>query len=334
MIRAGYTLSNYLEGAGTNLRLAINPPFAVEHDNQYSGSGNYKTLPGSTLDQGFTPFVGNAGDQFHSVTLRVWDPNIRPAVANQWNLTIQRQFTPSTTISAAYVGQRSMHLMVPMPYFQKVLNSDGTVSPTRYLAGNPLLLADIGQISGTATIGNQDYDALQVSAQKRMSAGLQFSANYTGSKCITNSIGYYGQGGQAANTSAYFQNIYNAAAEWGPCDYHAAHNFVGNAIYSLPFGCGQKFGKNMNKAVDAVAGGWQASGILSLHTGFPLTINATDVSGTTSGGARANCIAPAVVYGTQNSPSGGYQWFNPANFAQSAARVSKPWTSLFRNSSP
>jgi hypothetical protein len=104
--------------------LAINPPFAVEHDNQYSGSGNYKTLPGSTLDQGFTPFVGNAGDQFQSVTLRVWDPNIRPAVAHQWNLTIQRQFTPSTTISAAYVGQRSTHLIVPMPYFQKVLHPE------------------------------------------------------------------------------------------------------------------------------------------------------------------------------------------------------------------
>jgi hypothetical protein len=319
VIRAGYTLSNFLEGTGTNLRLAINPPYAVEHDDQWSGSGNYKNLPGSTLDQGFTPFLGNAGDQFHSVTLRVWDPNLRPAVANQWNLTIQRQLSSSTTISAAYVGQRSTHLMVPMPYFQKVLNSDGTVSPTRYLAGNPSLLADIGQISGTASIGNQDYDALQVSAQKRMSEGLQFAANYTWSKCMTNSIGYYGQSGQAANASAYYQNIYNAAAEWGACDYDATHNFVGNAIYSLPFGRGQKFGKNMNKAVDAVAGGWQASGILSLHTGFPLTVNGTDVSGTTARGNRANCIAPAVVYGTQNSPSGGYQWFNPADFAQPSA---------------
>src|SRR5581483_2251513 len=98
VIRAGYSLSNFLEGTGTNLRLAINPPFAVEHDDQWSGSGNYKNLPGSTLDQGFTPFLANGGDQFHSVTLRVWDPNIRPAVANQWNLTVQRQLTASTTI--------------------------------------------------------------------------------------------------------------------------------------------------------------------------------------------------------------------------------------------
>lgn len=318
VIRGGYTLSNYLEGTGTNLRLPINPPFAVEHDNQYSGSGNFKTLPGSTLDQGFLPFVSNAGDQFHSVTLRVWDPFVRPAVANQWNLAVQQQLTPTTTVTAAYVGQRSTHLMVAMPYFQKVLNANGTVSPTQYLAGNPALLADIGQISGTSSLGNQDYDALQVSVQKRYSVGLQFSANYTYSKCMTNSIGYYGQGGQAATASAYFQNIYNAKAEWGPCDYDAAHNFVGNAVYTLPVGRDQMFGKGMNKALDMVVGGWQVGGILSLHTGFPLTVNATDVSGTTARAARANCIAPPDVFGDQNATQGGFQWFNPASYVQPA----------------
>ncbi len=318
VVRAGYTLSNYLEGTGTNLRLTINPPFAVEHDNQYSGSGNFKTLPGSTLDQGFSPFFSNPGDQYHSVTLRVWDPNVRPAVANQWNMTLQQQITNSTTVSASYVGQRSTHLMVAMPYFQKVLNPDGTVSPTRYLAGNPSLLADIGQISGTSSIGSQSYNALQLVLQKRLSSGLQTSLSYTWSKCLTNSIGYYGQGGQTANASAYFQNIYNMRAEWGACGYDATHNFIGNAVYSLPVGRNQKFGSNLNKAVDAVVGGWTVGGILSLHTGFPLTINATDVSGTTARAARANCVAPAVVYGEQNSPSGGYQWFNPADFAQPA----------------
>src|SRR6201999_3426397 len=118
--------------------------------------------------------------------------------------TLQKQLTSTMTLSAAYVGQRSTHLMVPMPYFQKVLNANGTVSPTRFLAGNPSLLADIGQISGTASIGNQDYDALQAVLQKRLSAGLQASLAYTYSKCMTNSIGYYGQGGQAANASAYY----------------------------------------------------------------------------------------------------------------------------------
>jgi len=152
--------------------------------------------------------------------------------------------------------------------------------------------------------------------QKRLSSGLQASASYTYSKCMTNSIGYYGEGGQTANASAYYQNIYNSAAEWGACGFDAAHNFVANAVYALPLGRNQRFGKGMNKALDAVVGGWTLSGILSLHTGFPLTITATDVSGTSSRGARANCVAPAQVFGAKNAPQGGYQWFNPADFAQ------------------
>jgi len=154
-----------------------------------------------------------------------------------------------------------------------------------------------------------------MTGNKRLSNGLQFQASYTYSKCMTNSIGYYGQGGQAATTSAYWQNIYNMVAEWGPCDYDATHNFVSNAIYSLPVGRGQKFGKNMPKALDAVIGGWKASGILSLHTGFPLTITSSDVSGTNARSARANCNAPGIVLGTDNSPSGGYQYFSPTPYS-------------------
>ena len=317
VVRAGYTLSNYLEGTGTNLRLPINPPFAVEHDAQYT-TAQYNNLPGSTLADGFLPFTTNPGNQFAGVTLRVWDPNVRPAVSNQWNFTLQQQFAGNMTLSAGYVGERTTHLMVPMPYFQKVLNPDGTVSPTEYLSGNPALLSEIGQISGTASIGNQDYDALQVSFQKRLSGGLEFALNYTYSKCMTNNLGYYGQAGQSGQSNYYYQNIYDAAAEWGPCDYDATHNFVGYFVYDLPLGRNRAFGKNMNKALDGVIGGWEVGGILSLHTGFPLTVTASDASNTLSRGARADCIAPGVVYGEQPSPAGGYQWFNPASYAQPA----------------
>jgi hypothetical protein len=244
---------------------------------------------------------------------------VRPAVSNQWNFTLQRQIAASATLAASYVGSRNTHLMVPMPYFQKVLNADGTVSPTRYLAGNPSLLADIGQVSGTASIGNQDYQALQIVMQKRLRSGLQSTLAYTYSKCMTNNIGYYGQGGQSDGASNYYQNIYNAAAEWGPCSYDATHNFTGSGIYDLPFGRAHAIGGNVSKAVDAIVGGWQASGILSLHTGFPITVTAADASGTLSRGARANCISPGRVFGEQNAPQGGYLWFDPSAYAQPAA---------------
>ena len=65
--------------------------------------------------------------------------------------------------------------MVPMPYFQKELNPDGTVTGSPYLSGNPTLYNEISQISGTASNGNQAYNALQAVLQKRFSNGLEYT---------------------------------------------------------------------------------------------------------------------------------------------------------------
>jgi len=309
VIRASYTLSSYLEGTGTNLRPTINPPFAHETDANYTSM----PYPGSTLDQGFSTLQGTAANPYAGALLRVWDPNVRPALSNQWNLSVQRQFAGSTTLQVAYVGQKSTHLMVPMPYAQLKLNADGSVSPSPYLSGNPQLAGD--QISGTASNGNQSYNALQAVLKKSLSNGLEYSVAYTYSKCMTDSSGYYGSwGGQATPTSPYFQNLYDQKAEWGPCYYDAGQILTSYATYDLPFGRGRKFGKDMNKVADAVIGGWQVNAILSLHGGFPLTISGSDASGTNSRGARANCLSPVNIFGRQNSPEGGYQWFDPSAF--------------------
>jgi TonB dependent receptor len=316
VLRGAYTMSSYLEGTGTNLRLPINPPFAGEHELDYTKLTT--GLPGSTLDQGFTPFATADVNPFAGATLRVWDPNVRPAVSNQWNFTVQQQLGSSTTVQVGYVGQRTNHLMVPMPYFQKRLLADGTVAPSPFLAGNQTLVNEIGQISGTASNGNQSYHALQAVIQKRLSGGLQYSVAYTYSKCMADAIGYYGAGGQSGSQSAYWQNVYNSAAEWGPCFYDVTHVLTANAVYDLPFGRNRQFGKNLNNLVNGVLGDWQISGIASFHTGFPLTISAGDNSGTGSRGARANCDAPSTVFGARNSPLGGYQWFDPSVYSAPA----------------
>ena len=155
---------------------------------------------------------------------------------------------------------------------------EGT-SAERHRRGQPLpvraippLYNEISQISGTASNGNQSYNALQAVLQKRLGNGLEYSVAYTYSKCMTDSSGYYGSwGGQTTPTSPYFQNLYDQKAEWGPCYYDATHVLTSYATYDIPFGRDRKFGKSLNPVVNAVAGDWQVNGILSLHTGFALT---------------------------------------------------------------
>ncbi len=311
VIRAAATTSSFLEGTGTNLRLTLNAPFATEHDITYTA-----TEQPSTLADGYLPFNSNPGDPFAGASLRLWDPNIRPAVSNQWNFTIQHSFGQSTTLQVGYVGQSNNHLMVPIYAGQEELNANGTVSPGYYLSGNPTLQSEIGAAKLTASVGNQHYDALQVSFQKRLSNGLEFLANYTWSKCMTNSIGYYGDGGQAATNIYYWPNTYDARGQTGPCYYDVTHAFNGYVTYDIPIGRGRALGRNMNRAANAVVGGWQINSIVNFRGGFPYTIGASyDASNTHGAEPRANCIAPGQVFGKLDAPSGGYQWFDPNSYA-------------------
>ncbi len=316
VIRASYSLSSYMEGTGTNLRLTINPPYSTERDALYSSTA----FPTTTLDQGYTP-IGSPSNIYQGVTVRLFDPNVRPAVANQWNFSVQRQFGSATTVQASYVGQKNDHLVVAQPYQQRQLNPDGTTSPSPYLSGNPLVYNSIGQISGTETNGNQSYNALQAVLKRNMAQGLQAQVSYTYSKCMSDSIGFYGDGSQAATQSPYIQNLYNRAAEWGPCFFDATHNLSAFATYDLPFGHHRVFGANANKFVNAVLGDWTINAIVSVHSGFPLTVTGSDNSGTKSRGPRANCTAPVDILGSQNydGSGGGYQYFATSSFSQPAA---------------
>ena len=328
VIRGAFTISSYLEGTGTNLRLPLNAPFTpAEINADYSG----KALPLTTSSDGIVGSASSASCAapeyacYAGAYLRVWDPNVQPAVDNQWNLTAQHQFLGDTTFQIGYVGQHAYHLMVPFDYAQRVLNSDGTTSPSPFFAKNPTLynvLSNGGTtgayVSGTQSNGTMSYNSLQAVLQKEMSKGLQYQVSYTFSKCMSNSTGYYGAWNNALSASAYWQDVYDPKAEWAPCYYDATHVLTAYAIYELPFGRGKSFGHDMNRLVDGIVGGWQVSPIVTFRTGWPLPVyGAADNSGTYSRGARADCNGLPTVTGETpiSGGVGGYQWFtNDGNF--------------------
>ncbi|HSY63839.1 MAG TPA: TonB-dependent receptor [Terriglobales bacterium] len=333
VIRGAFTISSYLEGTGTNLRLPLNAPFSPSEINAIY---NNQALPTTSSTDGI---VGAAAGQsctapayacYAGAFLRVWDPKVQPAIDDQWNLTIQHQFWGDTTFQIGYVGQRAVHLMVPFDYAQRVLlpnSSCGTppcTAPSPFFAKNPTLYNVLGNggpgatVSGTQSNGTMGYNSLQAVLQKQMGHGLQSQVSYTFSKCMSNSTGYYGAWNNASSASAYWQNVYDSKAEWAPCYYDATHVLSAYAIYELPFGKGKKFGGD-NKAVNAVIGGWQVAPIISWRTGWPLPIFGSDESGTFGRGPRADCISLPSTSMTPISGAGGIQWFtNKGNFAEPA----------------
>jgi hypothetical protein len=286
VLRGAYTISSFMEGSGTNLRMPMNPPFNSEFEAIYNDS-TYN-LPTTTLAQGLSGL--SAKDPYSGANLRIWDPNVRPAITQQWNFTLEYQLPKGNVLTTGYVGQHGTHLIVAMPYRQNKIVS-GKVVTGDYLAGNLELRNKISQISGTETNGNQQYHSWQSTVRKRFATGLEYQFSYTWSHGMSDSIGFYGEGGMAGSQSAYMQNLYDKRSEWGPTYFDVRHAAVASAVYDLPFGKGKTFGTAWNRPVDLVLGGWQLGGIFTKQTGLPLTIKlASDPSGTLARSYRANVI--------------------------------------------
>ena len=319
VVRGAFSISSYLEGTGTNLRLTQNPPFTppqIEAGNVASGSG-FGTA------NAFSAAAPPAGDPFTGSTMLTWDPTVQPAIAQQWNLSIQHEIANNTTLQVGYVGQHTTHLMVPEWLKQGDLQSNGTITypyigglnPTGGYGPNKL-----GNLKDTASNGNMNYNALQTVLQKRYSGGLQTQVSYTFQKCMTNNDGYYGTWGaatQASPAANYWQNLYSPNSDYAQCYWDTKHVLSAYAVYELPFGRGKRFGHDMPAVADAVVGNWSINPIVSLHSGFPLALYGPDNSGTGSPSPRPNCNGP--VHYPKTVGTAGLLWFDPSAFSAPAA---------------
>ena len=106
-------------------------------------------------------------------------------------------------------------------------------------------------------IGRLDYNSLQASLEKRLSRGLVGVISYTFSK----NLGALG-----------FLNDQDAEPSRAVVNFDSPHVLVGSAVYQLPFGRGQRFLGNANKAVDLILGGFEYNVIASYRSGVPIDL--------------------------------------------------------------
>ena len=274
VVRGGFGMTNFLEGTGANLRLTLNPPFFIDSSSQSDGVTYFATQNGFPRPANAATLGGN---------IRVWDPHLKPALVQQFNLTTETQLNNTTSLVVAYLGQTGTHLVDPREGNQKLCPT--CPLPVSSLPG----LGAVQQVSLTESKSNMNYNALQVTGRRRLAKGLEFLTNYTWSKSLTNNLGYYGAGGgAAASQSAYWQNAYDGGGDYGPAFFDATHIFSFSGYYDLPFGRGRLFGSGVNRLVDEVIGGWKVGAIASLHSGFPMTISSPEHYSVNQRADRAN----------------------------------------------
>src|SRR4051794_22327352 len=302
VLRTAYGILNYLESTGTNRRLPMNPPFVYDflavNDNRFLGD---------PITAGFPTPVPNSQP---GGSLRVWPEVVKPAFIQQWNVTLEYQFTSDLTLSVGYVGQDATHLMLSNRYFSQAVPGTGPVQQRRRSYG---VLPLATEIVVTDPVLKQNYQGMQVSVRKRLSAGLEMTASYTWSHAMSDNAGFYGT---TVGNSANLQDYGNRRAEWGPAAMDVRHNFIASFNYDLPFGKGRPFLNTAPRALNLIAGGWVISGVAALRTGLPLTIGeSVDVSNTGSSAPRPNALANGNLPSDQRSPD---RWFDTSAYTLQA----------------
>jgi hypothetical protein len=159
----------------------------------------------------------------------------------------------------------------------------------------------LGAINTQATIGNSNYNALQVTLNRRFTQGLQFGASYTWSHAIDDSPDAY----DAYNTDVV--NYKDLAAERASSDYDMRHRFVFNTLYELPFGHGKHWGGNWNGFTNAVLGGWQTNLIFTAQSGTPFDV----LCGNQNPPVRCDLVGNPYA----GIPNNSLEYFNPSAFA-------------------
>jgi hypothetical protein len=135
-----------------------------------------------------------------------------------------------------------------------------------------------------------NYHALEVELRRRFSGGLQFQADYTFSKAMTDAPGGLGNN-QSDLTS--FRTLRDKSLDYTRSSQDQTHRFVANAIYELPFGKGRYWFSGANGFAEQFIGGWNVGAIVTWATRPPWYV----VSGRTTFNNFNSGSAPAKLNG-------------------------------------
>jgi hypothetical protein len=257
----------------------------------------------------------------------------------QYTASVQRELPGNMSATAAYVGSQGRNLFLrsvannivdvltnPNPANAALVVREFSI-PVRDGAGSIIGVQNpFAEVDYKTSGGRDNYNALQLSLNKRSSKGLATNVQYTFGRSRGNTAGSNEAQTAANNARALRDFDYDI----GYNNFDVRHTFNLSLLYQIPY--------NGKGAAGALLGGWQVGGIVNARSGLPVPVQIVrpdvvyrDGSGnifsspavdrvaiinTPGGGASRNVRRPDVVAGVNPFvEDGGLLFLNPAAFS-------------------
>ena len=203
------------------------------------------------------------------------DTGIHTPTLLSYDLKIEQQLAPATSLTLGYSGSHSYH---------QILNGDLNEPASAFVNGSVFYPAAIVNNAPAAPIkanpavanttswwsgGSGNYNALIVDFRHDLSHGLQFRANYTWSKNLDDGSAW--NTSVSANTPAFVEVPSLPHLDYGPAVTDIRHLAAFNTSYDLPFGTGKELLPNTKHLISHVISGWTVSSIANLASGTPFS---------------------------------------------------------------
>ncbi len=266
--------------------------------------------------------------QFFPMAINVVDPNLTTPYAMNYNFTVERELPARTILRVGYVGAQGRNLVASYSFNPMTPAGIQTCLATPACASNgdqapvnfPNLFQFPGDIWGNSgmqhTAGWSNYNALQITADKRFSHGLQFLATYSYSHSLDTGSSFEDT---AFQTAGAFDPFGRLGRDYGSSAFDARHRFAFSFSYEIP---------SLKHVWSAIPGriveGWFLTGQTIRQTGFPVNLQDSNEFSLVCSPTYSFYACPdrpdvvsAPVY---VDPRAGatHQWFSPASFTDNA----------------
>jgi Carboxypeptidase regulatory-like domain/TonB dependent receptor-like, beta-barrel len=305
--RAGFGVFYMTSTSGNIIRVVNqNYPFSYSvnlvPNNNVSTPIIYGDGTRATFESGIVPINVQDPTKFDASNLQmsgIPSPRKYP-YSMQYNVTIQTELTPSQTVSVAYVGSQGRDgdigysFNAPKVMLPPNLNQKQFIEFPSFATGG---------MSTTLTGAKSEYNSAQFAYQKRFRSGLSALANYTLSKCRSQSRQ------RLVNTIGGYRSLWLLGPDWSLCAADATHLFNASVGFDLPFGQGRAILGDATGLLNQVVSGWRLNVIGNYSSGQPFTIGCT-IATTTGHGCNALLTGEPLYPKNRNAD----QWLNPAAF--------------------